>query len=55
MTSKTIDIKTTIRGLGLVFGAIMTSHGLIAYLPTAEPWMLILGGLIASHISLNYV
>lgn len=50
-----INIKSTIRDLGLVFGAIMVSNGLIAYLPTIEPWMLILGGLAASHISLNYV
>lgn len=50
-----IDVKKEMRSLGLVFGAIMVSTGLLAYLPTAEPWMLILGGLAVSQVSLRYI
>ena len=50
-----IDMKKEIRSLGLVFGAIMISTGLLAYLPTGEPWMLILGGLAVTQGALRYI
>ena len=53
--SQNIDMKKELRSLGLVFGAIMVSNGLLAYLPTAEPWMLILGGLALTQGAIRYI
>ena len=50
-----IDVKKEMRSLGLVFGAIMVSNGLLAYLPTAEPWMLIVGGLAVTQGAIRYI
>lgn len=50
-----IDIKRELRSVVLVFGAVMTSTGLVAYLPTAEPWMLIGGGLGVTQIAMKYM
>ena len=50
-----VDMKKEIRSLGLIFGAIMVSNGLVAYLPTVEPWILILGGLAVSQGAVRYI
>lgn len=50
-----INIKKELRAVVLVFGAVMTSTGLVAYLPTAEPWMLIAGGLGVTQLAMKYM
>ena len=53
--SSEIDIKRELRSVTLVFGAIMVSNGMVAYLPTVEPWMLIVGGLGLTQIAMKYM
>lgn len=43
------DMRKMARDLVLVFGAIMTSTGLVAYLPDLQAHWLVLGGLAISH------
>ena len=43
--------KETIRDLGLVFGAIMTGSGLVAYLPDLDPIFMVLGGLVVAQLA----
>ena len=50
-----IDIKKESRAVLLVFGAIMVSNGLVEYLPTVEPWVLIIGGLGVTQIAMKYM
>ena len=50
-----INLKKELRSVTLVFGAIMVSNGFVAYLPTVEPWMLIIGGLAVTQGALKYM
>ena len=53
--SPEININKELRAVVLVFGAIMVSNGLVAYLPTVEPWMLIVGGLGVTQLALKFM
>lgn len=49
-----VDAKKQVRDIAVVFGAIMTSHGLTAYLPVdMSPVLMVVGGLVVTAVAME--
>lgn len=48
-------LESKTRELGLIFGAILTSHGLLAFIPESMPgFQMVLAGLAVTYIATNW-
>lgn len=49
-----INPEATVRDIGIVFGAVLTSNGMTAYVPEVQAYWLVLAGLAITKVAMSW-